>query len=83
MAMLLVVVSTEATDPARESGLFRQTASVSESLSMRVRGETRGVAEEVRVGAILSTSNHHMEPAKPMKPIGSISLEKEVQIDGS
>ena len=41
---------------------------------MRVRGETRGVAEEVRVGEILTTSNHHMEPAKPMEPIGSISL---------
>jgi hypothetical protein len=74
MAMLLVVVSTEATDPTRESGLFRQTASVSESLSMRVRGETRGVAEEVRVGAILTTSIHHMEPAKPMEPIGSKSF---------
>ncbi len=31
---------------------------------MRVRGEARGVAEEVRVGDILTTSNHHMEPAK-------------------
>jgi hypothetical protein len=39
-----------------------------------VRGEARGVAEEVRVGVILTTSNHHMEPAKPMEPIGSISL---------
>ena len=27
---------------------------------MRVRGETRGVTEEVRVGAIQTTS-HHME----------------------
>jgi len=74
MAVLLVVVTTEATDPARESGPFRQTAYVSESLSMRVRGKTRGVAEEERVGAILTTSHHHMEPAEPMKPIGSISL---------
>lgn len=40
---------------------------------MRVRGETRGVAEEERVGAILTTSNHHMEPARPMESIGSIS----------
>ncbi len=40
---------------------------------MRFRGETRGVTEEVRVGAILSTSHHHMDPAKPMEPIGSIS----------
>jgi hypothetical protein len=39
-----------------------------------VRDETRGVAEEVRVGVILTTSIHHMEPGKPMEPIGSISL---------
>ena len=74
MAKRLVVATTEATDPTRGSGPFRQTANVSESLSMRVRGEARGVAEEVRVGDILTTSNHHMEPAKPMEPIGSISL---------
>ena len=74
MAMLLVVATTEATDPTRESGPSRQTANVSGSLSMRVRGEARAVAEEVRVGDILTTSNHHMEPAKPMEPIGSISL---------
>ena len=73
MAMLLVVATTEATDPARESGPFRSAANVSES-SSRVRGETRGVAEEVRVGEIQTTSHHHMEPAEPMEPIGSISL---------
>ncbi len=72
MAMLLVVATTEATDPARESGPFRTTANVSESLSMRVRGETRGVAEEVRAGEILITSHHRLDPAKPMEPIGSI-----------
>ncbi len=73
MAMLLVVATTEATDPTRESGPFRTTANVSESLSIRVRGETRGVAEEVRVGNILITSHHQKNPAKPMEPIGSIS----------
>jgi len=82
MAMLLVVVTTEATDPTRESGPFRQTANVSESLSMRVRGETRGVAEEVRVGVILTTSNRHMEPAKRMEPIGSKSLGEGGTNDG-
>jgi len=51
MAMLLVVATTEATDPTRESEPFRTSANVSESLSIRVRGEARGVAEEVRVGA--------------------------------
>ena len=38
MAMLLAVVSTEATDPTRVSGPFRTAANVSESSSMRVRG---------------------------------------------
>jgi hypothetical protein len=74
MAMLLVVATTEATDPTRESGPFSTTANVSEFSSMRVRGETRGVAEEVRAGANLSTFHHHMEPATPMEPIGSTSF---------
>ena len=74
MAMRLVVATTEATYTTRVRDPFRTTANVSESLSIRVRGEARGVAEEVRVGDILTTSNHHMEPAKPMEPIGSISL---------
>ena len=74
MAMLLVVATTEATDPTRESGPFGSLANVSESLSMRFRGETRWVAEEVRAGAIQTTSHHHMEPTKPMEPIGSISF---------
>jgi len=73
MAMLLVVATTEATDPTRESGPFASAANVTESLSTRVRGETDGVAEEVRAGAIHNTSHHHMEPAKPMEPIGSIT----------
>jgi len=74
MAMLLVVATTEATDPTRESGPFRSAANVSEFSSMRVRGETDGVTEEVRVGAIQTTSHHHENPTKPMEPIGSISL---------
>lgn len=74
MAMLLVVATTEATDPTRGSGPFPSAANVSEFSSMRVRGETDGVTEEVREGAIQSTSHHHMEPTKPMEPIGSISL---------
>ena len=52
MALQLVVATTEATDPTRERRPFSTTANVSESLSMRVRGETRGVTEEVRVGEI-------------------------------
>jgi len=45
MAMRLVVVTTVATDPTRESGPFRETANVSESSSLRARGEARGVAD--------------------------------------
>jgi hypothetical protein len=59
MAMLLMVASTEATDPTRESAPFSSTVIVTESLSMRVRGGTRGVAEEVRVGESLITSRQH------------------------
>jgi len=44
MAMLLVVATTEATDPTRVSGPFRMTANVSETSSKRLRGETRGFA---------------------------------------
>jgi hypothetical protein len=58
MAMLLVVATKEATDPTRECGPFSSAANVSELSSKRVRGETRGVTEEVRVGEILSTSHH-------------------------
>jgi hypothetical protein len=43
MAMLLVVATTEATDPTRVSVSFRTTANVSESSSLRLRGDTRGV----------------------------------------
>jgi hypothetical protein len=68
MAMLLVVASTEATDPTRESGPVTSAANVSEFSSMRVCGGSDGVAEEVRVGAILSTSLQTMEPTKPMEP---------------
>ena len=54
MAMLLVVATTEATDPTRVRRPFRSTANVSESSSMGLRGETRGVAEEVRAGEVLN-----------------------------
>ena len=42
MAMLLVVATTEATDPTRVSVSFQTTANVVESLSVRLRGATRG-----------------------------------------
>ena len=43
MAMLLVVATTEATDPTRVSVSFRTTANVSESSSLRLRDEARGI----------------------------------------
>ena len=53
MAMLLVVATTEATDPTRASAPFRTTANVSETSSKRLRDETRWVAEEVGAGEIV------------------------------
>jgi hypothetical protein len=65
MAMLLVVATTEATDPTRDSVSFRSTANVSEFSSVRFRGEARGVAEEVRVGEIVHRdSPKNMDPPK-------------------
>jgi len=47
MALLLVVATTEAMDPTRARAPFRTTANVSETSAKRLRGDTRGVAEEV------------------------------------
>jgi hypothetical protein len=44
MEMLLVVATTEATDPTRVSDPFRTTANASDTTSMWVRDDTRGVA---------------------------------------
>jgi hypothetical protein len=45
MAMLLVVATTEATDPTRVSAPFRKTANVMESSSVRLCGESLGVVK--------------------------------------
>ncbi len=45
MAMLLVVATTEATDPMRDSVSFQTTAYVSEFLSVRLRDATNEVSE--------------------------------------
>jgi len=68
MAMLLVVATTEATDPTRVSGPFRTTANVSESSSKRVRGETRWVAEEVRAGEIVHDVTQMNPDHQTMEP---------------
>ena len=72
MAMLRVVVTTEATDPTRVSGPSCTATYVSESSSMRVRSATRGVTEEVRVEESSTTSHQH-GTLNPMEPIGSLS----------
>ena len=53
MGMQLAVATTEATDPTRVRYPFRTTANVTETSSMRLRGEARGVTEEVRAGEIV------------------------------
>ena len=73
MAMLLVVATTEATDPTRVSRPFRTTANVSESSSVRLRGETRGVAKEVRAGEIVNHVSPRLGTRQTMEPIGSVS----------
>ena len=82
MAMLLVVATTEATDPTRVSVSFRTTANVSESSSVRFRGEARGVAEEVRVGEIVNCVSPNMDPPKTNGTYRVVSPEKEVMHDG-
>jgi hypothetical protein len=51
MAMLLVVATTEATDPMRVSVSLQTTVNVVESLSVRLLGATRG-SNELRVRII-------------------------------
>ena len=58
MAMLLVVATTEATDPTRVSVSFQTTANVSEFLSVRLRDATNGV-NEPRVRIIGEGGNEH------------------------
>jgi hypothetical protein len=68
MAMLLVVATTEATDPTRVSVSFRTTANVSESSSVRLRDEAHGVAEEVRAGEIANHVSPNALTIEPMEP---------------
>jgi hypothetical protein len=83
MANALVVATTEATDPTRVRDPFRTSANVSETSSNEgLRGEARGVAEEVVQERSRKTSHQETVPAKPMEPIGSYQMEKEVKHDG-
>ena len=81
MALLLVVVTTEATDPTRVSVPFRTTANVSTALSLRSRDETRGVAEEVRAGQVEDRVSPRDPDRQTMEPRVRIT-EKEVHQHG-
>ena len=72
MAMLLVVASTEATDPTRASVPFRTTANVSETSSKRLRDETRWVTEEVGATGIV----HDVTDGNPAR----LTMEPRVRI---
>ena len=75
MGMSRAVATTEATDPTRVRYPFRTTAIVSETSSMRLRGEARGVAEEVRARDFVEDVLERVH-AQPMEPIGSRSLRE-------
>jgi len=68
MAMLLVVATTEATDPTRDSDPFRTTANVASALSLGRRGETRGVASEVRAGQVIGRVSSREADHRTMEP---------------
>ena len=76
MAMLLVVASTETTDPTRVSDPFRTTVNVSETLSTRLRGETGGFTEEVRAGTTFHDVLQRDHARRILEPIGSESLRE-------
>ncbi len=75
MAMLLVVATTEATDPTRVSGPFRTTADVTKTSSMRPRGETRLVAEEVGAEKIVHDVSQRIQARQTMEPRVRITSE--------
>ena len=73
METLLAVATTEATDPTRVRAPFRTAANVSETSSLGLRGETRGVAEEVRAGENANNVSPTLGDRQTMEPIGSVS----------
>ena len=74
MALLLAVATTEATDPTRVRTPFRTTANVTESSSVSLRDEARGVTEEVRAGKFVEDVSARDRARQTMEPIGSRSL---------
>ena len=75
MALLLAVATTEAMDPTRARAPFRTTANVSETSAMRLRGETRGVTEEVGATGIVHDVTEGNPARLTMEPRVRISNE--------
>ena len=82
MAMLLVVATTEATDPTRDSQPFRTAANVASALSLGYRGETRGVASEVRAGQVVDHVSKTEADHQTNGTSGPHHQEKEVNNHG-
>jgi hypothetical protein len=76
MGLSRAVATTEATDPTRVRDPFRTTANVSESSSVSLRGEARGVTEEVRAGEIVENVSAIVRARQTMEPVGSRSLRE-------
>jgi hypothetical protein len=76
MAMLLVVASTEATDPTRVSVPFRTTANVVKTSVMRLHDETRWVAKEVGAGEIVDDVAEENPARLTHWNLGSVSLSE-------
>jgi hypothetical protein len=75
MALLLVIATTEAMDPTRARAPFRTTANASETSAKRLRGDTRGVTEEVGATGIVHDVTE-VDPARlTMEPRVRISNE--------
>jgi hypothetical protein len=71
MGLSRAVATTEATDPTRVHTPFRTTANVTESSSVSLRDEARGVTEEVRAGKFVEDVSARDRARQIMEPIGS------------
>ena len=71
MGLSHAVATTEATDPTRVRIPFRTTANVTESSTVGLRDEARGVTEEVRAGKFVEDVSARDRARQIMEPIGS------------
>ena len=82
MAMLLVVATTEATDPTRDSYPFRTAANVASALSLRPLGAPVGLQRWCVHDKTQTASQQQTLMTKPMNPSGPYHQEKEVNNHG-